>query len=82
MENLKVEKMHEYYMVHGGIKQIRMNIELNINTRFQKKTSSDLHKNMIGEHDCSNESWKDLVVEINQILRKEDLELIHYNIDK
>lgn len=82
MENLIDEKVYGYYMVNGGIKQIRMNIELNINTRFQKRSSKILHKNIVDENNCINESWRDLVVEINNILKKEDMELVNFNIDK
>jgi hypothetical protein len=76
------EKTYPYYMVNGGINQIRTNIEMNINTRIQKRSSKLLLKNVAGDRDCINESWRDLVVEINEVLKKEDLELIHFNVDK
>jgi hypothetical protein len=82
METLNNEKLYNYYMVNGGIIQIRTNIEMNINTRIQKRSSKVLHKNTVSEHDCINENWKELVIEINNKLKKEELELLHFNVDK
>jgi len=67
-------------MVNGGIVQLRTNIEMNINTRIQKRSSNVLHKNVVGEHECTNVSWKELV--INNMLKKDDLELLNFNVDK
>lgn len=82
MDNLTDEKYYYYYMVNGGLVQIRTNIEMNINTRIQKRTSKVQHKNIVNEHDCVYDNWEDLVKEINNKLKKEDLELIHFNVDK
>jgi len=82
MKILNDEKIHPYYMVNGGIGQIRTNIEMNINTRIQKRSSIVSVANVVGERDCINENWRELVVEINNTLKKEDLELIHFNVDK
>jgi hypothetical protein len=76
------EVFYDYYMVHGGLTQIRTNIEMNIPTRIQKRSSKVQHKNIVGEHDCINNSWQDLVTEINNKLKKDDLELEHFNVDK
>ena len=76
------DKLLDYYMVNGGVVQIRTNIEMKINTRIQKRTSKVLLKNIVSEQDCMNQSWRDLITEINVFLKKEDLELIHYNVDK
>ena len=76
------EVSYEYYMVHGGLKQIRTNIEMNIPTRIQKKSAKVQHKNIASETDCFNNSWKDLITDINDVLKKDDLELEHYNVDK
>ena len=82
MDNIPDEKFYTYYMVNGGLVQIRTNIEMNINSRIQKRTSKVQHKNIVSEHDCINDNWQDLVTEINNKLKKEDLELIHFNVDK
>jgi hypothetical protein len=82
MDNIIDEKFYTYYMVNGGLVQIRTNIEMNINSRIQKRTSKVQHKNIVSEHDCINDNWQDLVTEINNKLKKEDLELIHFNVDK
>ena len=82
MDNLKSEKKYDYYMVHGGLIQIRTNIDMNIQTRIQKKTSLALPKNVISEHDCIYDNWRDLITEINNKFKEEDLELIHFNVDK
>jgi len=82
METLNNEKFYDYYMVNGGIVQIRTNIEMNINTRIQKRSSKVLHKNVVGEHECTNVNWKELVIEINNMLKKDDLELLNFNVDK
>ena len=76
------DKLLDYYMVNGGVVQIRTNIEMKINTHIQKRTSKVLLKNIVSEHDCMNQNWRDLIAEINIFLKKEDLELIHYNVDK
>ena len=76
------EKTYPYYMVNGGVNQVRTNIDMNINTRIQKKSSKLLLKNVTSERDCINQDWRELVIEINNILRKDDLELIHFNVDK
>ena len=55
-------------MVNGGIVQLRTNIEMNINTRIQKRSSNVLHKNVVGEHECMNVNWKELL--INNTLKK------------
>ena len=76
------EVFYDYYMVHGGLKQVRTNIEMNIPSRIQKRSSKVQHKNIVSETDCINTSWKDLVTEINNKLKKDDLELEHFNVDK
>lgn len=76
------QKTFEYFMVNGGINQIRTNIEMKINTRIQKKNSAVLLKNTITEQDCINQNWRDLISEINIILKNDDLELVHFNVDK
>ena len=76
------EKTYNYYMVKGGITQIRTNIDIGINTRIQKRSSNIQQKNIVGEHDCINSDWKELVLEINNVLKEEELELIHFNVDK
>ena len=82
MDKLKVEKNYDYYMVHGGLIQIRTNIDMNIQTRIQKKTSKVQLKNVVNERDCIYDHWQDLVTEINNKFKIEDLELIHFNVDK
>ena len=82
METLKDEKIHPYYMVNGGLVQIRTNIDMNIHTRIQKRTAKVLPKNVVGEKECINDNWHNLVNEINEILKKDDSELVHYNVDK
>jgi hypothetical protein len=82
MDNIAEEIYYDYYMVHGGLVQIRTNIEMNIQTRIQKRSSKVQHKNTVSEHDCINSSWQDLVTEINNKLKKDDLELEHFNVDK
>jgi hypothetical protein len=82
MNNLPDEKVYNYYIVNGGITQIRTNIEMNIHTRIQKRTAKILHKNIVSEKECINENWQDLVAEINEKLKTDDLELIHFNVDK
>jgi hypothetical protein len=77
-----IEKTYPYYMVNGGIIQIRTNIEMNINTRIQKRSSKLLLKNTVGERDCINANWRELVIEINNKLKLEELELINFNVDK
>ena len=76
------EKFYEYYMVNGGLIQIRMNIEMNIQTRIQKRTSKVQHKNIVSERECIYNNWPDLITEVNNKLKKDDLELVHYNVDK
>jgi hypothetical protein len=82
MDNLSNEKFYDFYMVNGGLTQIRMNIEMNINTRIQKRSSKVQHKNIVSEKECIYDNWKDLVFEINNKLKKDDLELIHFFVDK
>ena len=82
MENPNDEQFYSYYMISGGLIQIRLNIEMNINTRIQKRTSKVLHKNIVSEKDCIDNNWKNLVAEINNKLKKDDLELIHFFVDK
>lgn len=76
------EKLYNYYMVNGGLTQIRTNIDMNIHTRIQKRTSKILHENTVNEKSCINDKWQTLISEINDKLKKDDLELIHYNVDK
>jgi len=76
------EKFYSYYMINGGLVQIRTNIEMNINSRIQKRTSKIQHKNIVSERECVNDNWQDLVAEINEKLKKDDLELDHFNVDK
>jgi hypothetical protein len=82
MDTLNDVKSYDYYMINGGLVQIRTNIDMNINSRIQKRTSKVLHNNIVNEHDCINANWKDLVIEINNKLKNEDLELIHFFVDK
>ena len=82
MDNLSDEKFYDYYMVNGGLTQIRTNIEMNIQTRIQKRASKVQHKNIVSERECIYDNWKDLVTEINNKLKKDDLELEHFNVDK
>jgi len=82
MENLNEEKFYDYYMINGGLTQVRLNIEMNISSRIQKRASKIEHKNIVSERECINNSWQVLVTEINQNLKKDDLELIHFNVDK
>ena len=55
---------------------------MNIPTRIQKRSSKVQHKNIVNETDCLNNSWKDLVTEINVKLKKDYLDLDHFNVDK
>jgi hypothetical protein len=82
MDNLIDEKNYTYYMISGGLKQIRINLDMDISTRIQKRISKLKHDNMVSERECVNEKWQDLVAEINAKLQKEDKELIHFNVDK
>jgi hypothetical protein len=82
MDILIDEKSYLYYMVSGGLTQVRLNIEMNINTKIQKRTSKVQHKNIVNEKECINDKWQDLVTEINNKLKKDDLELIHYFVEK
>jgi hypothetical protein len=82
MDNLQDEKVYDYYMVSGGIVQIRLNIEMNVHTRIQKRTSKIEHKNIVSEKECVNAKWQDLVAEINNKLKKDDMVLEHFNVDK
>lgn len=82
MDTIPEEKYYDYYMIHGGLSQVRMNIEMNINSRIQKRSSKIQHKNVVSEKDCINADWRDLVDEINAALKKDDLELINFNVDK
>jgi hypothetical protein len=82
MNNIDDIQMYNYYMVSGGLKQVRLNIEMNIQTRIQKRTSKINHKNVVSETECINDSWQNLVTEINNGLKKYDLELEHFNVDK
>lgn len=82
MDNIAAEIFYDYYMVHGGLVQIRTNIDMNIQTRIQKRSSKVQHKNIVSEHDCINSSWQELITEINNKLKKDDLELEHFNVDK
>ena len=81
MELLPGEKSYTYYMVSGGLTQIRLNIEMNIHTRIQKRTAKVRHKNIVNEKECIYDNWKDLVAEINTRLKKDEMEMEHYNVD-
>jgi hypothetical protein len=82
MDTIPEEKFYDYYMIHGGLAQVRINIEMNINSRIQKRSSKIQHKNTVSEKECVNANWQDLVNEINEALKKDDLELVNINVDK
>jgi len=82
MDILTDEKFYTYYMVSGGLNQIRNNIEMNINSRIQKRTSKVHHKPIVNEQDCINDNWEDLVKEINKKLKKDHLEFSQFNVDE
>jgi len=80
--DLTAEVFYDYYMVHGGLVQIRTNIDKNIQTRIQKRSSKVQHKNIVNEQECINGNWEDLLKEINKKLKKEKLELKLFNVDQ
>jgi hypothetical protein len=80
--DLTAEVFYDYYMVHGGLVQIRTNIAKNIQTRIQKRSSKVQHKNTVNEQECINGNWEDLLKEINKKLKKDKLELKLFDVDK
>jgi hypothetical protein len=82
MSNIPDEKFYTFYMINGGLVQIRLNIEMNIQTRVQKRTSKIQHKNLVSEKECLNENWKALIEDVNNSLKQDCLELVHFNVDK
>jgi hypothetical protein len=82
MDNINDEKVYSYYMINGGLNQIKLNIDMNISTRIQKRTAKIQHANIVSARECINNNWQNLVTEINTNLQKEDLELVHFNVDK